>query len=92
MPLSQQNHVFIDLENSGSSVGYHLHVNEYIPEEGKTRYSIGATVVLADCNHKIDWDFSEDEADEKIEVAINMLQEFRKKYRETKKMVLALNK
>src|ERR1035437_1282761 len=80
MPLSQQNHVFIDPEDSGSSVGYYLQINEYSPKEGKTKHSVSATVVLSDCNHKIDWCFNDDTGATKIDDAIKMLQEFRKKY------------
>ena len=48
-------------------------------------------MVLTDCSHKIDWVFGEDSI-EKIDTAINMLQEFRKKYIETEKLINKLNK
>ena len=86
--LKQQNHVFIDPENCGSGIGYYLTINEYTPKD----YSLGATIVLSDCNHKIDWGFSDDTTVEKVDVVISMLQEFRKKYVEAEKMVEKLNR
>ena len=90
--IKQQNNVFIDVGNCGSSVGYYIHINEYTPKDKPTTYSISATVVLADCTHKIDWSFGEDSDVDKIDSAITMLQEFRKKYVETNKLVARLNK
>ena len=90
--LKQQNHVFIDPENCGSGIGYYLTINEYTPKDKPTNYSLGATIVLSDCNHKIDWGFSDDTTVEKVDVAISMLQEFRKKYVEAEKMVEKLNR
>lgn len=89
--MIQQNNVFIDPENCGSSVGYYISVSEYTPKDKPTAYSVSGTVVLADCSHKIDWAFG-DEGTEKIDLAIKMLQEFRKKYVETEKLVGKLNK
>jgi hypothetical protein len=90
---AQQNSVFIDPGNSGSSVGYYINIHEYTPKDKPIVYSIGATVVLADCSHKIDWGFVEnDDPIEKIEAAVSMLQEFKKKYIETQKLVSKLNK
>jgi hypothetical protein len=90
--IKQQNNVFIDLENCGSSVGYYINVAEYTPIKDKpTQYSLSATVVLSDCTHKIDWLFGEDGTD-KIDSAIAMLQEFRRKYVEAEKLVKKLNK
>lgn len=89
--IKQQNNVFIDTENCGSSVGYYIYINEYAPKDKPTQYSVVATVVLADCSHKIDWTFDENYA-EKIDSAIAMLQEFRKKLAETVKLVDRLNK
>lgn len=91
MPLLQQNSVFIDPESCGSSVGYYLHTTDYTDKAGKTTYDIAATVVLADCSHKIDWSFGKDDV-QKIDAAIGMLQEFRKKYVQVSKMVENLNK
>lgn len=91
--IKQQNNVFIDPENCGSSVGYYITVSEYTPKDKPTEYTISATVVLADCTHKIAWDFgSVNDATDKIDSAIAMLQEFRKKYSETEKLVKKLNK
>jgi hypothetical protein len=87
----QQNSVFIDPENCGSSVGYYITVSEYTPKDKPIEYSISSTVVLADCSHKIDWNFSGGGVS-KIDEAIKMLQEFRKKYIETEKLVEKLNK
>lgn len=89
--IRHQNNVFIDPESCGSSVGYYIVVNEYTPTGKPTKYSVQAEVVLADCGHKIDWSFG-DGALDKIDVAIAMLQEFRKKYVETEKLVAKLNK
>lgn len=89
--IKQQNNVFIDPENCGSSVGYYISTSEYTPKDKKTEYSLSATVVLADCSHKIDWGFGIEDV-EKIDAAIAMLQEFRKKYLETEKLVNKLNK
>lgn len=89
--VSQQNHVFIDPENCGSGVGYYIHTTEYTHKDKKTEYSMSATVVLTDCAHKIDWCFSGDSV-EKVDAAISMLQEFRKKYIEIDKLVTTLNK
>jgi hypothetical protein len=92
----QQNNVFIDPNDCGSSIGYHIKINEYTPKDKPIEYSISATVVLADCSHKIDWNFNEDaeegDAIEKIEAAVSMLQEFKKKFIETQKLVSKLNK
>jgi hypothetical protein len=88
----RQNSVFIDPDNCGSSVGYYITVSEYTPKDKPPNYSVSATVVLADCSHKIDWSFSDDPNAEKIEVAIKMLQEFKKKYLETLKLVEKLHK
>jgi len=89
--MIRQNNVFIDPENCGSSVGYYITVGEYTHKDKPTTYSIAANVVLADCSHKIDWNFGEDCVD-KIDSAIALLQEFRKKYVETEKLVKKLNK
>lgn len=91
MTIPQQGHVFLDPENSGSSVGYYLTISDHTPKDKKTIYSLSATVVLTDCSHKIDWGFSEEHV-AKIDAAIHILQEFRKKYVEAEKMVLKLNK
>ena len=89
--LKQQNSVFIDPEDCGSSVGYYITINEYSPKDKPTEYYISSTVVLADCSHKIDWGFSKGDVD-KIDSAIAMLQEFRKKFLETEKLIAKLNK
>ena len=89
--IKQQNNVFLDPENCGSSVGYYINITEYTPKDKPTQYTISANVVLADCAHKIDWGFGDDATD-KIDSAIAMLQEFRKKYIETAKLVKRLNK
>ena len=89
--LKQQNSVFIDPENCGSSVGYYITTNEYSHKDKPTEYSISSTVVLAGCSHKIDWSFSKGDVD-KIDSAIAMLQEFRKKFLETEKLIAKLNK
>ena len=89
--IKQQNSVFIDPENCGSSVGYYITVNEYTPKDKPVQYSLSSTVVLADCSHKIDWSFSAGDVD-KIDEAISMLQEFRKKFLETEKLIAKLNK
>lgn len=86
-----QNSIFIDPENCGSSIGYYIKIDEYEPKDKPTEYSISSTVVLADCSHKIDWIFGSGSID-KIDAAIKVLQEFRKKYIETEKMVARLNK
>ena len=90
--IVQQNNVFIDPENCGSSIGYYITTNEYTPKDKPPIYSTNATVVIADCAHKIDWSFGGEESIEKIDAAIHMLQEFRKKYVEVEKMVAKLNK
>lgn len=88
-----QNNVFIDPDNCGSSIGYYLHIDEYTPKDRPVTYSINATVVLADCSHKIDWSFSPSNGGiEKIDSAIQMLQEFRQKYVETEELAEKLNK
>jgi hypothetical protein len=89
--ITQQNHVFIDPENCGSGVGYYISTSEYTPKDKKTEYSFSATVVLSDCSHKIDWSFGS-ESVAKIDSAISMLQEFRKKYLDVEKLVSKLNK
>jgi len=89
--IRQQNNVFIDPENCGSSVGYYINVSEYENKEHKVTYSLLASVVLGDCSHRIDWSFGNEDL-EKVDAAINMLQEFRKKYIETEKTVAKLNK
>jgi hypothetical protein len=89
--MTHQNSIFIDPENCGSSVGYYIYIDEYSPKDKPTRHSITASVVLADCSHRIDWTFGAGNL-EKIDAAIHMLQEFRKKYIETEKLVAKLNK
>ena len=89
--MEQQNHTFIDTENCASSVGYYIRINDYTPKDKPTEYSISGTVVLADCSHKIDWSFGDDSLD-KIDTAIGMMQEFRKKYVEMAKHVAKLKK
>lgn len=89
--INQQNHVFIDSENCGSSVGYYINIDEYKPKDRPVEYSVASTVVFTDCSHKIDWVFGNDSVD-KIDAAIQMLQEFRKRYVEATKMVLKLAK
>jgi len=90
--VSHQNNVFIDPENCGSSIGYYINVSEYTDKKtNKTEYSMNATVVLNDCSHRIDWSFY-DSCLDKIDAAISMLQEFRKKYTETTKLITKLNK
>jgi hypothetical protein len=91
MFLKQQNSVFIDPENCGSSVGYYITISEYTPKDKPVEYSLSSTVALADCSHKINWNFGTDGLD-KIDSAIAMLQEFRKKFIETEKLIKKLNK
>ena len=92
MSISHQNHVYLDPEDCGSEVGYYISTSEYTDKKtGKTTYSLSATVSLADCNRKIDWSFGERKV-EKIDAAISMLQEFRKKYIATEKVVENINK
>lgn len=82
--LTRQNHVFIDPENCGSGVGYYITVDEYHNrKENTTEYSLSAEVILSDCNHKIDWHFGSEDDDDKIDAAIKILSEFRKKFLET---------
>lgn len=90
--VTQQNSTFIDPENCGSSVGYYINIEDYEnKKDNTTKYHMMANVVLADCNHKIDWSFGEGSV-EKIDAAIKMLQEFRKKYLETEKTLAKLRK
>lgn len=89
--MIHQNSVFIDPESCGSSVGYYIHISEYKPKDKPVEYSVSSTVVLTDCAHKIDWGFNVGDVD-KIEAAIAMLVEFRKKFVETEKLVAKLNK
>lgn len=77
--MTQQNHVYIDPKNCQSGVGYYVTVDEHAPKDKPTEYSLTANVVLEDCSHKID-------------AAIGMLTEFRKKFLETEKLVAKLNK
>lgn len=90
--MTSQNSVFINPENCGSSVGYYLVINDYeSKKDNKTTYSVSGTVVLTDCSHKIDWAFNEGDV-AKIDAAIGMLQEFRKKYLDAEKQVARLNR
>ena len=91
MSIVQQNSVFIDPEECGSNVGYYITTSDHTDKQNKTTYYMSATVVLTDCAHKIDWNFSEGKVD-KIDSAIHMLQEFRKKFLETEKLISKLNK
>jgi hypothetical protein len=88
----QQNNIFIDPENCGSSVGYYITVNEYNSRDRPVVYTIHANIVLADCTHMIGWTFNDGEGVEKIDAAIAMLQEFKKKFIETEKLVKRLNR
>lgn len=99
MLITRQNSIFISPQDCGSSVGYYITTNEWTRKDKPTKYNINATVVLADCSHKIDWGFvTSSEATEsgdnleKIDAAISMLQEFRKAYVETEKIISKLNK
>jgi hypothetical protein len=97
MAVVRQNSVFIDPENCGSSVGYHIVISNYErTKDNKTAvtYNLSGTVTLADCNHKIDWDFgnSSDNPVEKIDAAIDMLMEFRKNYIVMQKQYAQLSK
>ena len=83
MDMTQQNSVFIDPEDCSSSVGYFVTTREdHNTKTDKTTPRISATVVLADCNHKIDWYFNgENKASiDKIDAAIKILREFRTIY------------
>lgn len=92
MSIKFQNHVYLDPSECGSEVGYYITTSDYTDKKtGKTEYSINATVSLADCNRKIDWSFHS-EAVDKIDEAIAMLQEFRKKYLTAKKAIDNLNR
>lgn len=91
MGITQQNSVFIDPENCGSSIGYYITTSEREYKDKPSLYSMSSTVVLTDCSHKIDWSFYNDGA-EKIDEAIKILQEFRKKFVETEKLIKKLNK
>jgi hypothetical protein len=87
--------VFIDPENCWSNIGYYITTSEYTSSKAgsKTVYSLSGSVVLTDCSHKIDWCFSASDGNlEKIDTAIAMLQEFRKKYADTLKVIEKLNK
>ena len=90
--IVQQNNVFIDPDNCGSSIGYYITTSEHKPKDKPPFYLTDAIVVIANCAHKIDWSFGGEGAIEKVDAAIHMLQEFRKKYVEVKKMVAKLNK
>ena len=90
--IVQQNNVFIDPENCGSSIGYYITTSEHKPKDKPPFYLTDAIVVIAGCAHKIDWSFGGKGAIEKVDAAIHMLQEFRKKYVEVEKMVAKLNK
>jgi hypothetical protein len=93
MSVIQQNHVFIDPEHCNSSVGYHITMGTYENRDKVKSHTLSATVVLADCSHKIDWVFDSDyDNNEKITAAIDMLVEFRKKYNAARKMITQLNK
>ena len=88
--MTQQNHVFIDPKECGSGIGYYLTVTDWTNSKTQeTTYDVNATVVLTDCNHKIDWSFGEDSLD-KIDAAITMLKEFRKKMIDAKKELAKL--
>ena len=91
MSIVQQNSIFIDPEECGSNIGYYITTGDHTDKKNKTTYYMSATVVLTDCSHKIDWSFSADKVD-KIDTAIHMLQEFRKKFLETEKLISKLNK
>jgi hypothetical protein len=89
--MIQQNNVFIDPESCGSSVGYYITIGEYNRKDKPTEHTMSSNVVLADCSHKIDWGFNVGDIN-KIDAAITMLQEFRKKFLETEKLIAKLNK
>lgn len=86
-----QNNVFIDPASCGSSVGYHITTSEHEPNGKPKVYSVNAVVVLADCGHKIDWTFYDECDCEKIDAAIEMLQEFRRKFAMVTAQVAKLN-
>jgi hypothetical protein len=90
--ISHQGHVFIAPHNCGSSVGYRLAISEYTPKDKPMRYSLDGTVVLTDCSHQIEWSFNDEDNMDKLDAAIDMLKEFRKKLVETTKTVEKLNK
>jgi hypothetical protein len=90
MPIQQQNSTFIDPQNCGSMVAYRIWVDEYTDTKNKTIYTQYGEIVVTDCSRKIDWGFQGDDLD-KIDAAIVMLQEFRKKYAGMIKYVKQLN-
>lgn len=86
----KQGHAFIDPGNCGSSVGYYISVDENKYKE-ETTINVRGTVVLTDCNHKIDWSFYDDDG-AKIGAAIETLQDFKKKYEASQKLAARLRK
>lgn len=91
MTIKAQNHAFIDPAECGSSVGYYLTTSEYHNKRtGATEHYINANVILSDCNHKINWTFSLGDID-KIDAAISILVEFRKKFLATERTLNRLN-
>jgi hypothetical protein len=65
---------FIDPSDCGSTVGYSITRKDLV--------RVSAEIYLSDCNRKIEWYFSGErpESIQKIDSAIEILQEFRQKY------------
>lgn len=89
--IIQQNSIFIDPAGAGSNVGYYIVIDDYTNSKTKEKeFTLSATVVLSDCSHKIDWDFQRETGVDKIDAAIRMLQEFKKKFVDAKKLISKL--
>lgn len=80
------NAVYLDPLSCSSTIGYKIIWEKY--SEGSEPI-LNASIHLADCSHKIEWYFSNDESMlDKVNAAISILNEFKKKYAtELKKVV-----
>ena len=68
--MKTSNIIYIDPEECSSTIGYTIKADTYFE----------ANIDLADCNHKIAWSFSDDTGVEKVDLAIEILLEFRSAY------------
>jgi hypothetical protein len=72
---------FLDPLSCGSTVGYYIARHEY-----KGNVSIDATVALSDCSRKLEWMFDGDRSITKINIALQVLNDFKKAFIKAKKL------
>lgn len=71
--------VYIDPIDCDSQVSYKIIENVFTSKSDNVEKSVSATILISDCNRRIDWYFAADQSDlDKIDTAIRVLNDFRK--------------